>query len=379
MDQKILENIPKETIDKFNSIFSTFFIDTPGVTEILLKEGSKVCYKHNWELKITDLDWEIKDNDLFLYQYYNIIEKTKQDKEMLGKIEYSLNNKWYYNYSFSFQGYNFRINWSMCQGRHVMNIRSIKNDILRPKEIWIPKAILENIKDFGNWWLVVVSAPPGEWKSTTIASLIQEISHFKTLNIITLEDPIEYIYKDSQSFILQREKGFDFDEYSSGIESAMRQLPDIVVVQEMTTPEIIRDVMLLVEKWILVITTLHTPDVIWIFESILSSFDDSRRKEFLNKLVNNFKIFISQRLIKSKDSDRLIASFEYVTNTNEVRGYIAKDKIHNLSQVMDKEGHMLFSKDLAQRVSVGEINIEGALSQCPFRQVNRLKEELGIV
>ena len=380
-----MENLTNEIKQKFidtnkklDAIFDTFFVENKWISEIILQEWKKIFYKKHWKTKIHDIDWLIEDKDIQIYQMIKIAEKT--DKWMQEQIASKLNNKWHYNYAYTYSDIRFRINWSKCQGKNVMNIRKINNEILRPKEIGIPEKIMECISEYSNWGIVIVSAPPGSWKSTTIASIVNEIacSRESFLNIITLEDPIEFIYKDTNSFILQREKWFDFNEYQAGIESTMRQLPDIVVVQEMATPDIIRDVMLLAEKWILVLTTLHTPDVRSIFDSVLSSFDYSRRRELLYKIANNLKVFISQRLIPRENSEGLIASFEYVTPTSEVKWYIKEDKINNIEQIMDIWPHMLFWKDLLKKIELGEISINNALKYCPHSQIQHLKDWLGI-
>lgn len=373
---RILE---KELLLKFKTIFEEFFIKRDNVKELILQEGNRIFFKEWWNYGMYELKWNIEDKDLTSFQIHIIKEKIGDswNEDILLEIEDKINNKWHYNYSYKYQWYKFRINWSLWDdSQSYMRIRKIPKNIPSPLDLWIPEILREELKKYKNGWLIIVAAPPWSWKSTTIASVVNELIHNETVNLITLEDPIEFVYEKIShiSAVEQREKGVVFDTYRTWIEACMRQDPDIVVVQEMTTPEIIQDVMLLVEKWVMVITTLHTPDTTEIFESILSSYPEWKRKATILKLKDNFRLFISQRLVNKKDSKNQIAIFEVLKNTNDTKWYLADDSIRNIKQVMNKSPHLSFAKDIFNKINCGDISLETWLKFCPESRLRELKE-----
>jgi len=368
--------------DQFDSILSSFFWSKDNEkrsSEVIIKEWNVVFYELDWDFQRQEIWWEITEDNINEFQYYIVMNKLDEDEDMVNTFVAKFKKAWHYNYSYIFDWIPLRINWSMWRGKSFMRIRRLPSKMPTPDDLNIPHIVRDEISKYKNWWLVVVSAPPGSWKSTTIASVLQELFDSKVVNAITLEDPLEYIYKeDSLSIVEQRERWLDFDEYSTWIEACMRQTPDIVVVQEMTTQDIVKDVMYLVEKWVLVITTLHTWDVPSIFESILSAYWPEWKQEILNKLAMHFKCCISQRLIKKKDWGWKLAIFEVLTNTNEVRWYIKWDNVKNLHQLMVRKPHLLFSDDIISKLEKEEISILDWFESCPFSRLKDLEDKVWV-
>lgn len=375
-----MDNIVKEQFDKvIEGFFWTSEKERQDNTEIIIKEWDKISYLSSSKWKTHELGFRLDDSDLVQFQQDIIKEKFAWEEKMLEDFYYEFKKKWHTNYSYEYGKIPLRINWSIWRGKSYMRIRKLPSKMFKPEDLWIPGIIEEEIRKYKEGWLVIVSARPGSWKSTTIASVLQKLFDEETINIVTLEDPIEYIYrKDSKAIIQQREKVFDFDDFDTWVEACMRQTPDIVVVQEMTTPKIVREVMKLVEKGVMVITTLHTSDTTSIFESILWSYDNSRRKEILNKLSTLFRCFISQRLITAKEGKWKVAVFEVLVNTNEVKWFITWDTTKNLAQVMVRKPHLLMSESIVDRVEDEKISLVDWLEACPYSRQRDLKDRVNM-
>lgn len=374
----------EEINKKFNSILDTIFWEkwskNTGNTEIVIKPWHYFYYISNWKWKNYNLKFDFSNDEIFEFQDFIIKNKFIDDTSSYDDFYNSFKENWHVNYSFIYNWMPLRINWSIWMWENFMRIRKLPSKMYSPEEIWVPRVILEEIKKYRSWWLIVVSAPPGSGKSTTIASVLQSMLNWEDIiNMVTLEDPIEYVYsKETPSIIQQREKIFDFKDFSTWVEACMRQTPNIVVVQEMTNKDIVRQVMELADKWVLVITTLHTADTTSVFESILWAYDSSRRKEILNKLSSVFNCFISQKLIPKKDWKWKVAVFEVLTNTNESKWYILDDATKNLHQIMNKEPHLLISDSILQKIEEGVISIKDGLSYCPYSRKDILEDSLWV-
>lgn len=218
------------------------------------------------------------------------------------------------------------------------------------------------------------SAPPGNGKSTSIASLVQDLLRRECVNVVTLEDPIEYLYDQESVFPpQQREIGTDLSGYDVGIESCMTSTPQIVVIQEMTTNEIIRSMMMLLKKGVMVITTLHSPDATSIFKNIADAFKPEERDAVVSDLRNHFRCFVSQRLVPKSDGSGRTAVFEILSNTDEVKGYVAEGRTDMLYQIMNHEGHLSFHRAFETKVATGEIDLGTAFAHCPYGRLEQLK------
>lgn len=375
----------QEIQEKLNSLLENFFIEHKDITEVMLSEWTRIGYKKNsgnfiYDIKENWWDWQIYNDELDLYQKELIIKKCGSSEKVLKDINDSFSRQWHYNYSFSIWEWEnevyLRVCWSICSQLSDVRIRKIPASIMSIDSIWVPWVLKDMLRQPKGGWLIVVTAPPSSGKSTTIASSIQDlVMGDKTYNIMTLEDPIEYRYKQWNSIIKQREKVFDFDEYSSAIDACMRQSLDIVVVQEMTNQQTIRDVMYLIEKGVLVITTMHTPCTTTAFESILNSFPIDERQSVMMKLSSMFKLFISQRLVP-KINGWQVAVFEILLNTPWVRWKLSEGRFRHLHQVMTKDGNLLMSDDLIKKVEIWEISLETARSYCPETRVGLLEEAI---
>jgi len=202
-----------------------------------------------------------------------------------------------------------------------------------PKKIPSPEALRFNETMMGIPKLedgfVIVSGPTGSGKSTTLASLIDQINLTTSRHIITLEDPIEYRFANQKSLIEQRQLGTDFPSFQKGLRHVLRQDPDVIVVGEMRDPETISLALTAAETGHLVLSTLHAPNAAEVVERIVNVFEGAQQQQVLVQLAATLRTVIAQRLVLSKDGP-LIAVREVLTSTPAVQNAI---RMNNLSVI----------------------------------------------
>jgi twitching motility protein PilT len=215
-------------------------------------------------------------------------------------------------------------------------IRALSLEVPKIETIGFPNNIWEDIVA-SKQGLVLVTGITGAGKSTTIASLIQRISNIHSYRIITLEDPIEYIYRQRQSIISQREIGADVKSFVNGLRSMMREDPDVIFVGEMRDSETISMTLMAAETGHLVFSTLHTRDATGSVTRILDYFPPERQAEVRNQLSLGLKCIISQKLIPKKDGNGRIVAMEILNNNYACANLIRTGKLEQLySQLQTK-------------------------------------------
>jgi twitching motility protein PilT len=242
-------------------------------------------------------------------------------------------------------------------------IRALTMDIPPIESIGFPNNVWEDIID-RKQGLVLVTGITGAGKSTTISSFIDRISEKYASRIITLEDPIEYIYKQKRSIISQREVGRDVNSFTDGLRSMMREDPDIIFVGEMRDPETISMALMAAETGHLVFSTLHTRDAVGSITRILDYFPPERQKEVSNQLSLGLRYIISQKLVPRKDEQGRIVAMEILNNQYASANLIRTGKIEQLYSQMqtrtrDKPGEKMITMEshLARLVKADKLDI----------------------
>jgi twitching motility protein PilT len=230
----------------------------------------------------------------------------------------------------------FRINIFKENDGICAAIRALSLDIPKIEQIGFPNNVWEDIIN-RKQGLVLLTGITGAGKSTTIASLIDRISEKTACRIITLEDPIEYIYQQKYSLISQREVGKDVGSFIEGLRALLREDPDIVFVGEMRDPETIAMTLMAAETGHLVFSTLHTRDATGTITRILDYFPAGRQHEVRNQLSLGLAYIIAQKLIPKKDGTGRIAAIEILNNNYACANLIRTGKIEQMySQLQTK-------------------------------------------
>jgi len=266
------------------------------------------------------------------------------------------------DFSFGYQKMRFRVNAFHERGRLGASLRLIPLAIRAMEELGIPP-ILERFTQ-PSQGLVIITGPTGHGKSTTLAALVEGINKKRSEHIITIEDPIEYVFEHKKSLIIQREVGADTNSFSRALRSALREDPNVVLVGEMRDLETIEATLTLAETGHLVFTTLHTNSSAQTADRIIDVFLPHQQQQVRMQLANVLLGVVSQRLLPRVQGGRILATEIMVANS-AVRNTIREGKTHqlpNIIQTSAAEGMITLDKVLAELVSRGEITIDMALT-----------------
>lgn len=260
----------------------------------------------------------------------------------------------------------FRINVFLENDGPAAAIRALGLEIPKPEQVGFPNVVWEDIVRMQHG-LVLFTGITGAGKSTTIASLIERINQTQACRIITLEDPIEYLFSQKNCMISQREVGRDVESFGDGLRSMMREDPDIIFVGEMRDATTVSMTLTAAETGHLVFSTLHTRDATGSITRILDFFPTGRQDEVRNQLSLGLSHVISQKLIPRKDGKGRVVAMEILNNNYAVANLIRKGKveqIYSIIQVKTKnqpdERMLTMERHLGQLVKSGEVDMHEA-------------------
>ena len=205
---------------------------------------------------------------------------------------------------------------------------------------------------------ILVTGPTGQGKSSTLAAIIEEINQTRAEHIVTIEDPVEFIYANKKSIISQRELGGDTRSFRRALKSVLRQDPNVVLVGEMRDTETMKLALTTAETGHLVFATLHTNSASQTIDRIVDSFSEEQQDQIKTRLANSLEAVFSQRLIPSKDGKRVVAA-EVLVASPAVRSNIREGKVHqidNIIQTSAELGMSLLETNLADLVARGIID-----------------------
>lgn len=252
-------------------------------------------------------------------------------------------------------GYRFRVNLHFERGNIGLVARVISDTMPTLEDIEMPD-IVYNLLDLKHG-LILVTGPTGCGKSTTLAAMINHINKNRRANIITFEDPIEYLFKSDQSVIIQRQLGSDMMSFNNGLKHALRQDPDVIMVGEMRDLETIATTITLAETGHLVLATLHTYNAAQTVDRIIDIFPPHQQGQVRMQVANTLAGVISQRLLHKKDGGR-VASREIMINNPAVSNLIRENKIAQLKTVIEtnsREGMVSIDQDIKRIYKEGLI------------------------
>lgn len=264
---------------------------------------------------------------------------------------------------FSFDGSTsdrFRANAYVQSGRAALALRRIPATIPTLDEIGVPQVGRSFLsRDHG---LVLVTGPTGSGKSTTLASMIDEINRTRPCHILSIEDPIEYVHQSDQALVSQRQVGTDTNSFEDALRAALREDPDVVLVGEMRDLETIALTLTLAETGHLVFASVHTNDAAQTIDRIIDVFPADQQSQIRTQLAMSLTGVISQRLLPKIGGGRL-AAFEVLVGTTAARNLIRESKvrqIRNLLTTGQREGMCVLEQSLSALVSSGQVTLEAA-------------------
>ena len=264
---------------------------------------------------------------------------------------------------FSFEnaeGVRFRGNAFFQRGEMAVALRLIPNVIMSYDDLSLPP-ILENFTQRSQGFFLCVG-PVGQGKSTTLAAMVNSINKTRSDHIVTIEDPIEYIYQEEKALIDQREIGIDSQSFQTALNSAFRQDVDVILVGEMRNKETIEAAVTAAETGHLVYSTLHTNDAAQTINRIVDSFPGGQQDQIRVQLASSLIGIFSQRLIP-KIEGGLVPAYELLINNSAVSNLIRENRVHEIPSVIEtglEQGMIDMNRSLARLVQNGIITVESA-------------------
>lgn len=283
------------------------------------------------------------------------IQKFNEIKE-LGEYDFSISIK---------NLYRFRVNIYKQQDSYAIAARIINSEIPDLETLGLPNVVKEFSKKENG--LVLVTGPTGSGKSTTLASILDSINKNFQKHIITLEDPIEYIYNRKNSIISQREIGKDTKNFKSGLKSVLRQDPDVILIGEIRDEETLATALTAAETGHLVFSTLHTIGAAQTIDRIIDMFQANQQNQIRMQLSSVCEGIISQQLIPNINNEGMVAATEVMVSTSAIKNLIRDSKTHQISNIIQtgsKNGMQLMDQDLVNLFKRRKISKESVINRC---------------
>ena len=332
-----------------------------GASDIHLHAGMPPIFRVNGLMEIQDAP---------------ILAEAELDSVINNILPKGLRNKLSYAYDLDF-AYEvkdiarFRVNLSRQMGKTVLVLRVIPFVIKTLSELTLPLQ-LEAFVTF-NSGIVLFTGPTGCGKSTTLASLIDLINTNFNKHIITIEDPVEFVYKNKNSIISQRQVGIDTESFHTGLKYALRQDPDMIVIGEIRDKETLTAALQAAETGHLVFATLHTNDAVATINRLISFYEPQDRNYIRQQLSTSLRGSISQRLISRIDKNGKIPACEIMLVTPTIQDLIRKNNFDSIYQLI-KQGN--FSEMLTLNYSLNLLVSSGVIFEKDALEASNRPAEL---
>ncbi|MFH0804362.1 MAG: PilT/PilU family type 4a pilus ATPase [Candidatus Zambryskibacteria bacterium] len=333
--------------------------DLDTLTELVIKEGASdlhISEDRNPFIRISGQLMPLSKYPKFTKVLMgNILDKTLSDlKKETFKTSQSA------DFAYDHKGERFRTHAFIDNKKICITFRHIPKKIPSLTELNLPENLANFARLKSGFFLVV--GPTGHGKSTTLASMLEVINNERLENMITIEDPIEYLFTAKKSIIHQREVGMDTPSFATALHDSFRADVNVIMVGEMRDSDTMSTAVSAAETGHLVLSTLHTNNAAQTVDRIIDSFSPNQQNQIRIQLAASLSGIFSQRLIP-KISGGLIPAYELMVNNTAVANLIRDKRTHELNTVIEtgsQEGMIDFNRCLVEKVNAGEITIENA-------------------
>ncbi len=295
-----------------------------NISDIILSSCNKPAFKIYGDIVHLDDFEEIWPEEMQEEIFSTMTEKQQEKFKVEKELDYSIELKWFSR---------FRVNAFYSKNWPWAVLRPIKTEIPKFEELLLPTTLLK-LADKKNG-LILVTGWVGSWKSTTMSSLIDYISRNKARHIITVEDPIETIFKNGKSIIEQREIWTSTNSFANGLKYALRQASDVIMIWEMRDIETFRLALRAAETGNLVFATLHTSWAARTISRIIDMFPSEEKDYIRAQLSSSLLWIIWQDLLKSKDWEGRVLATEFLVNNTSISNMIRKWEIHQIKGAIE--------------------------------------------
>lgn len=337
-----------------------------GASDLFLIAGGRISVKV--EKKLCPISEEIlmpQEAERLITELYVRANRSIEEYQKKGDDDFSL----------SLPGLaRFRVNAYHQRGSMAAVVRVVVFEIPDWKKIHIPEQIM-NLADMTHG-MILVTGTAGSGKSTTQACIIDRINRTRGCHIITLEDPIEFLHRNQQSIVSQREIAIDSENYLSALRSCLRQAPDVILLGEMRDHETIRTAMTAAETGHLLIATLHTKGAVNTIDRIVDTFPGEQQMQIRVQLSMVLETVISQQLLPGLEGE-LVPAYEIMHMNNAIRSLIRESKTHQIDNAISTgsaEGMISMDNSILGLYREGKISRETALdyAEHPEQLLRRL-------
>ena len=300
-----------------------------NISDLHLSGGESIAYRLNWEIIREEKAWKLSNETMEL-----ILRQLLQgNPQRFDKFLWDKEADFAY---ISKSGIPYRINAFFKTGRMWVVMRKINGSAKKVEDLMfsdIAESIKKNVLNQKKW-LYLVTGPTWSGKSTSLVAMLEEINKTRSENLITIEDPIEFVFEPKKCIISQREIGHDTWSFSNALRAAMREDPDIIFVGEIRDKETAESALSLAETGHLVFSTLHTNSAANTVNRLISFFPPEIQESVCDRLATSLIGVQSQMLVKSKMGSR-VGIYELMLNTTSVRNNIKKREIEQIDNIIE--------------------------------------------
>ncbi len=326
------------------------YANTMKLSDLHIHSGKPVAVRIHGDIEKLN-DHVVSAEEIYKFLEDNLDPEQKRFFEANKQVDFAA----------SHENLRFRINGYLTMTGPAMVLRKIETDIPPIEKLGLPKAMLDIVgADNG---LVLVTGPTGSGKSTSLAALVNQINLTRPGNIITVEDPIEYVHTGKKCIVSQREIGKDAISFAAALKAMLREDPDFILVGEMRDMETISLALTAAETGHLVFGTLHTNGAANSVNRIIDVFPSAQQAQIRSQLSQSLRLVVTQTLLKRSDGMGRIAAFEVMVNNNAVSNMIRENKIFQIDQAIQTGkalGMMTMEDSLKKLISMGIISEEEA-------------------
>tara|TARA_Y100000748_G_C15499464_1_gene489446 strand:+ start:1976 stop:2980 length:1005 start_codon:yes stop_codon:yes gene_type:complete len=318
-----------------------------GISDIHIQTGLPIGTRINGSIE--------KDDQIVKKDTVNKFIKDRLSAEQYKVFDHDGS----YDCGFAIKDKRFRANFFKGLNGPNIALRVLDEDVKEFSDINFPPVIEQTL--LNQHGLILVTGPTGSGKSTSIASMIDLINQNQQKNIITIEDPIEYIHKPKQSIISQREVGAQTISFASALKAALREDPDVILVGELRDLETVSLALTAAETGHLVMATLHTSGAANTINRIIDVFPAAQQNQIRSQIATSLNIAITQRLIKRLDGNGRVPAFEVMVCNHAIQNLIREGKIFqipNVLQTSSGEGMVQMQQSLDALKTDGIINYD---------------------
>ena len=322
------------------------------ISDFHIRAGSPLAYRQTGEIVVVkEVNVTAQDLKDLLSMNCNEVELERFEKEHELDTAVTLS------------GLRFRANFYKTINGPACVCRRVESKIPEMDQFGLPQSLYD-IVDMHKG-LVLVTGPTGSGKSTTLAAIVNEINKTRSANIVTVEDPVEFIHQDNKSIVSHREVGKQTKSFAAALKAALREDPDVILVGEMRDLETISLALTAAETGHLVFGTLHTSGAPSTINRIIDVFPPEQQEQIRAQISTSLKMVVTQRLLKTRDGQGRVGAFEIMKCTAPIQNLIREAKIHQIPSIMQtavRDGMITMDKSLEELVKSGKIDSGAARS-----------------